>query len=90
MYWDPEDEKIVRGEAPLWITSPRVGITGMGNWSFSDFHVTREDIERFSPGIIVDFKASDGIHALVWTATERTQATGETQATGGNTEETLM
>lgn len=73
MYWDPEDEKIVRGEAPLWITSLRVGITGMGNWSFSDFHVTREDIERFSPGIILDFKAPDGTHAMVWTATEETQ-----------------
>lgn len=67
MYWEPEDEKLVRGEAPIWITSLRVGITGLGNWSFSDFHVTREDIERFSPGIIVDFKAPDGTHAIVWT-----------------------
>ena len=75
MYWDPEDEKIVRGEAPIWITSLRVGITGLGNWSFSDWHVTREDIERFSPGILVDFKAPDGTHAIVWTAT----ATEETQ-----------
>lgn len=75
MYWDPEDEKIVRGEAPIWITSLRVGITGIGNWSFSDFHVTREDIERFSPGIIIDFKAPDGTHAILWTAT----ATEETQ-----------
>jgi hypothetical protein len=67
MYWDPEDGKLVRGEAPLWITSLRVSITGVGNWSFSDFHVTREDIERYSPGLLVDFKAPDGPRAIAWT-----------------------
>ena len=67
MYWDPEDEKLVRGEAPTWITNLRVSITGVGNWSFSDFHVTREDIERYSPGIIIDFKTPDGTQAMAWT-----------------------
>lgn len=67
MYWDPEDQKLVRGEAPTWITSVRVSITGVGNWSFSDYHITREDIERYSPGIIIDFKSPDGSRALAWT-----------------------
>ena len=67
MYWDPEDEKIVRGEAPIWITSLRVSLTGVGNWSFSDFHITREDIERYSPGILIDFKAPSGTRAIAWT-----------------------
>lgn len=67
MYWDPEDEKLVRGEAPTWITNLRVSITGIGNWSFSDFHITREDIERYSPGLIIDFKTSDGTQAIAWT-----------------------
>ena len=67
MYWDPEDQTIVRGEAPPWITSLRVSITGIGNWSFSDLHVTREDIERYSPGVIIDVKMPDGTQAMAWT-----------------------
>ena len=67
MYWDPEDEKLVRGEAPTWITSLRMSITGVGNWSFSDYHITREDIERYSPGLIIDFKMPDGTQAIAWT-----------------------
>ena len=67
MYWDPEEQEIVRGEAPTWITSMRVSFTGVGNWSFSDFHITREDIERYSPGLLMDFKAPDGRQVLLWT-----------------------
>ena len=67
MYWDPEEEKLVRGEAPTWITSLRMSITGIGNWSFSDYHITREDIERHSPGLIIDFKTPDGTQAIAWT-----------------------
>jgi hypothetical protein len=67
MTWDPEDQKIVHGEAPTWITSVRASITGVGNWSFSDFHVTREDIERYSPGIILDIKSAGGVHVIAWT-----------------------
>lgn len=67
MYWDPEDEKLVRGEAPTWITSLRMSITGIGNWRFSDYHITREDIERHSPGLIIDVKTPDGTQAIAWT-----------------------
>ena len=66
-FWDHEDQKLVRGEAPIWITQVRVSLTGVGNWSFSDFHVTREDIERYSPGILMDFAPPGGGHVLVWT-----------------------
>ena len=67
MYWDPEEQKIVRGEAPTWITNMRVSFTGVGNWSFSDFHITREDIERYSPGVLIDFKSPDGKQVVAWT-----------------------
>ena len=67
MYWDPEDQQIVRGEAPTWITNLRVSLTGVGNFSFSDFHITREDIERYSPGVLVDYKSPEGARALAWT-----------------------
>ena len=67
MFFDPEEQKIVRGEAPTWITSMRVSFTGLGNWSFSDFHITREDIERYSPGVLIDFKSPDGRQVVAWT-----------------------
>ena len=67
MYWDAEDQEIVRGEVPTWVSSMRISITGVGNWSFSDFHITREDIERYSPGLLIDFKTPDGRQVVVWT-----------------------
>lgn len=66
MVWDPEEQKITRGSAPSWITRVRVSITGVGNWSFSDYHVTLEDVERYAPGIIFDVKTPEGDQVLVW------------------------
>ena len=66
MMWDPEDQEIVRGNAPTWVTRLRVSITGVGNWSFSDLHVTLEDIERYAPGVILDVKTPDGRQVLIW------------------------
>jgi hypothetical protein len=66
MLWDPEKQEITRGSAPSWITRVRVSLTGIGNWSFSDLHVTLEDVERYAPGIILDMKMPDGQHALAW------------------------
>jgi hypothetical protein len=66
MVWDPEKQEITRGNAPAWITRVRVSITGIGNWSFSDLHVTMEDLERYAPGIVFDMKMPDGQQVLVW------------------------
>jgi hypothetical protein len=57
---------IVRGNAPSWVTRLRLSITGVGNWSFSDLHVTMEDIERYAPGIMLDVRTPDGDQVLVW------------------------
>lgn len=64
--WDPEEQEMTRGTAPTWLAHMRVSITGIGNWSFSDLHVTVEDIERYAPGIVVDFKTPEGQQVLVW------------------------
>ncbi len=56
----------MRGNAPTWVMRLRVSITGVGDWSFSDLHVTVEDIERYAPGIIFDMKTPDGEQVLVW------------------------
>jgi hypothetical protein len=66
MVWDKDEGKIIRGSAPSWITKMRVSITGIGDWSFSDLHVTLEDIERYAPGIILDFTTPDGQRVLLW------------------------
>ena len=66
MTWDPEDQKLVRGEVPAWVAWLRVSPLGIGNLKFSDLHVTLEDIERYAPGVIVDFKTADGEQILVW------------------------
>jgi hypothetical protein len=66
MVWDPKKQEIMRGSAPSWITRVRVSLTGIGNWSFSDLHVTLEDVERYAPGIILDMKMPDGQQVLAW------------------------
>ena len=66
MVWNPGDQEIMRGSAPAWVARMRVSITGIGGWSFSDLHVTMEDIERYAPGIVVDFKTPAGEQVLVW------------------------
>jgi hypothetical protein len=66
MMWNPSDREIVRGSAPAWLLRMRLSLTGIGNWSFSDLHVTNEDIERYAPGVILDLKAPGGEHVLVW------------------------
>ena len=64
--WDPADQEIVRGSAPVWLLHLRISLTGFGNWSFSDLHVTTEDVERYAPGVILDLKAPGGEQVLVW------------------------
>ena len=66
LIWSPDAQEITRGSAPAWVARLRVSITGIGGWSFSDLHVTMEDIERYAPGVIVDVKTPDGEQVLVW------------------------
>lgn len=66
LVYDPSDQGMMRGSMPAWVTRLRVSITGVGGWSFSDLHITMEDIERYAPGIIVDFTTPDGEQVLVW------------------------
>src|SRR5687767_14224257 len=66
MTWDPEDQKLVRGEVPAWVAWLRVSPLGIGNLKFSDLHVTLEDIERYAPGIVIDFKTPEEEQILVW------------------------
>lgn len=66
LIYDPADQGLTRGSVPAWVTRMRVSLTGIGNWSFSDLHVTTEDIERYAPGLVVDFTTPDGEQVLVW------------------------
>jgi hypothetical protein len=66
LFWSPDDQKLARGQAPPWVVRLRVSFLGIGDWSFSDLNVTLEDIERYAPGILLDFKTSDGEQVLVW------------------------
>ena len=66
MTWDPEDQKLLRGEVPAWVAWLRVSPLGIGNIKFSDLHVTLEDVERYAPGVIVDFKTAEGEQVIVW------------------------
>lgn len=67
LIWHRADQRLVRGHAPAWVARLRFGFIGIGDIGLDDLHVTMEDIERYAPGVLMDFKTADGDDVLVWT-----------------------
>lgn len=66
--WDSRAGQFVKSSVPIWWMHfsgnnllARLGVP------LGDFSLTVEDIERFGPGIIIDFQPPGGGHMLVWT-----------------------
>ena len=66
LIWDSSDQKLLRGNAPAWVARLRFEMMGVGGVSLTDLHVTMEDIERYAPGVLIDFKTPEGDAVLVW------------------------
>jgi hypothetical protein len=65
--WDSKGGRMVRSSVPVWWMRfsgnnllARLGVP------LGDFALTVEDIERYGPGIIIDFQPPGGGHMLVW------------------------
>ena len=66
--WDSKGGRMVRSSVPVWWMQfsgnnllARLGVP------LGDFSLTVEDVERYGPGIIIDFQPPGGGHMLVWT-----------------------
>lgn len=66
--WDSRGGSFVRSSAPIWWMhfSGNSLLTWLGV-PLGDLSLTVGDVERYGPGIIVDFQPPGGGHMLVWT-----------------------
>lgn len=65
--WTGADQKLVRTSAPIWLMrlslqnmASTLGLGG-GPWN-----LTVADVERYGPGLILDFNQPGGGRVLVW------------------------
>jgi hypothetical protein len=65
--WNADTDELVQTEAPLWLmrfsTANVLSQLGVGP---QRFRLTVDDVQRYGPGIIVDYNLPDKVRVLVW------------------------
>jgi hypothetical protein len=69
--WHAADQRLVSADTPFWFfklkgPAARYALTGTG-FDLDRLGLTPADLERFGPGVIVDYASRDGDHLFVWT-----------------------
>jgi hypothetical protein len=66
--WDSRGGSFVRSSAPVWwMHFKGTSLLSQLGVPLGDLSLTVADVERYGPGIIVDFQPPGGGHMLVWT-----------------------
>ena len=66
--WDSRGGSFVRSSAPIWwMHFKGTSLLSQLGVPLGDLSLTVADVERYGPGIIVDFQPPGGGHMLVWT-----------------------
>ncbi len=65
--WDPHTGELMRADLPLWLTQ----FTSVNLFSHlgvmpSKFSLTAEDLKRYGPGIVVDYRPPGAALVLMW------------------------
>lgn len=67
MTWTQEDGQVFRTEVPLWLMRfSSINILSQLGVAPDRFRLTVQDIERYGPGIIVDFRRPGHNRVLLW------------------------
>ena len=69
--WSPEEGKLISLDLPFWMvrlmgSKPINFETGEGGFNRVSLRVTPEELERRSPGLIMNHTAPRGVSVLVW------------------------
>src|SRR3982750_2161290 len=65
--WNSETRELTRAELPLWLMRfSSVNLLSQLGVAPERLRLTVSDIERYGPGILVDYGASGGTRVLVW------------------------
>jgi hypothetical protein len=68
--FDPDDARVVKVTIPFWLLRLKmqgatIDLNGRA-MDLEDLRLTVEDLERFGPILIVDYRSPDGERVLVW------------------------
>lgn len=65
--WKAEDAEMVRTEAPIWLMPfSSVNILSQLGVAPANLRLTVQDVERYGPGIVVDYSQPGTVRVLVW------------------------
>ena len=69
--WHAADQRLVSADTPFWFftlkgPAARYALAGTG-FDLDRLGLTPADLERFGPGVVVDYASRDGDHLFVWT-----------------------
>ena len=65
--WNPHDRELLRADVPLWLTQfSSVNIFSQLGVMPSKFRLTVEDLRRYGPGIVADYRPAGGTLVLIW------------------------
>ena len=65
--WKAEDRALIRTDAPIWLLRfNTVNILSQLGVGPAKFRLTVQDVERYGPGIIVDYGPPGSDHVLLW------------------------
>lgn len=65
--WNAADGELLRTNVPLWLMRfSTVNVLSHLGIAPSRFRLTVEDLKRYGPGIVVDYRPAAGNHVLIW------------------------
>jgi hypothetical protein len=65
--WNAEDGELVRTEAPLWLMRfSSVNLLSQLGLAPASLRLTVQDVERYGPGIVVDYAQPGSARVFVW------------------------
>jgi hypothetical protein len=65
--WKREDRELTRADVPLWLMRfSTVNIASQLGLAPESFRLTVSDVERYGPGIVVDYTSPGAFRVLVW------------------------
>jgi hypothetical protein len=66
LVWQADEQKLVRTRAPLWMMRmSTLSLLSQVGLAPSSLQLTVDDVERYGPGVILDFTSPKGDRALV-------------------------
>ena len=65
--WTGDDQRTLRTDMPLWLMRfSSLNVLSHLGIAPAKFRLTVEDLERFGPGIVVDYRRPGSNHVLIW------------------------